>query len=53
VELKGVISGVERRRGRRGGIESEWWWAERNDRRERKSLRNEVHHANAVVWGPV
>ena len=22
-------------------------------RRERKSLRNEVHNANAVVWGPV
>mgnify|MGYP007072042934 CR=1 FL=1 len=22
-------------------------------RRERKSLRNGVHHANAVVWGPV
>eukprot|EP00982_Pelagococcus_subviridis_P004040 29029-Pelagococcus_subviridis.AAC.4 len=22
-------------------------------RRERKSLRNRVHHADAVVWGPV
>jgi hypothetical protein len=28
-------------------------WAERDDRRERKSLRNEVHNANAVVWEPV
>eukprot|EP00982_Pelagococcus_subviridis_P016721 31495-Pelagococcus_subviridis.AAC.3 len=27
-------------------------WAERLARRERKSLRNEVHDANAVVRGP-
>jgi hypothetical protein len=25
----------------------------RSDGRERKSLRNEVHNANAVVWEPV
>jgi hypothetical protein len=47
-ELKGVRSGVERRRGRglnaaRGG------WRDAPG----KSLRNGVHHANAVVWGPV
>ena len=53
VELKGVRSGVERRRGVCVGIESEGPWAERNDRRERKSSRNGVHRANAVVWGPV
>jgi hypothetical protein len=54
--------GVERRRqsvisrsrkASRSGIESEGPWAERCARRERKSLRNGVHHANAVVWGPV
>ena len=27
--------------------------AERDERREVKSLRIGVHHANAVVWGPV
>eukprot|EP00982_Pelagococcus_subviridis_P015691 31419-Pelagococcus_subviridis.AAC.9 len=32
------------------GIESEGW-AERDD--GQKSLRIGVHHANAVVWGPV
>jgi hypothetical protein len=30
------------------------WWAERDDRGEiLKSLRIGVHHADAVVWGPV
>ena len=52
VELKGVRGGVERRRGVCVGIETEGPWAERNIRRERKSLRNEVHNANAVVRGP-
>jgi hypothetical protein len=52
VELKGVRSGVERRRGVCVGIESEAW-AERDERREIKSLRIGVHHANAVVWEPV
>ena len=51
--MKGVRSGVERRRGVCVGIESEGPWAERNDRREMKSLRIGVHHADAVVWGPV
>ena len=49
--MNGVRSGVERRRGAsglkaRGG-------GRRETRRARKSLRNGVHHANAVVWGPV
>jgi hypothetical protein len=35
------------------GVEAEGWCAERDVDRERKSLRNEVHNANAVVWGPV
>ena len=35
------------------GIESEGPWAERDERRERKSLRIGVHHANVVVWEPV
>eukprot|EP00982_Pelagococcus_subviridis_P003154 24107-Pelagococcus_subviridis.AAC.1 len=39
VELKGVRSGVERRSSRCVGIVSEWWWAERNARRARKSWR--------------
>jgi hypothetical protein len=44
---------VERRRGGRvGRIESEGPWAERDARRERKSLRNGVHRADAVVRGP-
>jgi hypothetical protein len=34
------------------GIESEVW-AKRNDRREEKSSRNGLHHADAVVWEPV
>jgi hypothetical protein len=34
------------------GVEAEGWCAERDVDRERKSLRNEVHNANAVVWGP-
>jgi hypothetical protein len=45
VESKGVRSGVERRRGV-SGLGGEM-------RRERKSSRNGVHHANGVVWGPV
>ena len=32
--------------------DSEGPWAERDDGK-RKSLRIGVHHANAVVWGPV
>ena len=52
VEFKGVRSGVERRRARCVGIESEGPWAERCRRRE-KSLRIGVHHADGVVWGPV
>ena len=52
--MKGVRGGVERRRGVCVGIEtSEGPWAERNDRREVKSLRIGVHHADAVVRGPV
>ena len=47
-ELKGVEGGVC------VGIESEGWWAERNTiRRVETSLRIGVHHADAVVWGPV
>ena len=42
-----------REASRRVGIETTEVWAERDDRRERKSLRNEVHNANAVVWEPV
>jgi hypothetical protein len=53
VEFKGVRSGVVRRRGVCVGIESEGPWAEGNDCRERKSSRNGVHRADAVVWGPV
>ena len=34
------------------GVEAEGWCAERDVDRERKSLRNEVHDANAVVRGP-
>ena len=48
VELKGVRCGVERRRGRglkAGGVAERCAGA--------KSLRNGVHHANAVVRGPV
>jgi hypothetical protein len=55
-----VRAGVERRRGVCVGIETEGWWAERNilnctvrQERKKKSLRNGVHHANGVVWGPV
>jgi hypothetical protein len=51
--LKGVRGGAERRRGVRVGIETSEGRAERNARRERKSLRNGVHVANAVAWGPV
>ena len=52
VELKGVRFGVERPSSRCVGIESEGW-AERDERRERKSLRIGVHRADAVVWEPV
>ena len=41
-ELNGVEGG-DRKRGTLGG----------EMRREVKSLRNGVHHADAVVWGPV
>jgi hypothetical protein len=41
VELKGVEGG-DRKRGTLGG-----------EMRREKSLRIGVHHANAVVWGPV
>ena len=51
VEFTGVRSGFERRRGR--VLKAREGLAERDERRERKSLRNEVHNANAVVWGPV
>tara|TARA_B100001142_G_scaffold221931_1_gene220071 strand:- start:798 stop:968 length:171 start_codon:yes stop_codon:yes gene_type:complete len=51
-ELKGVRSGVVRRRCV-SGSKPTVVWAERGDRREVKSLRNGVHNANAVVWGPV
>jgi hypothetical protein len=44
--------GVERRRGVSFGIETEEC-AEGDERREIKSLRIGVHHANAVVRGPV
>ena len=56
-ESKDVRSGwmtfVERRRG--ACVEKETVvWADSNTRRDdRKSLRNEVHNANAVVWKPV
>ena len=47
-ELKGIARGVC------VGIETVAWWAERDDRGEiLKSLRIGVHHADAVVWGPV
>ena len=49
--MKGVRSGVERRRGVSGLKAGGLMGGER--RREIKSLRNSVHHANAVVWGPV
>jgi hypothetical protein len=41
--LKGVAVCRDRNRGVMGG----------ETRRERKSLRIGVHHANAVVWEPV
>ena len=47
--MKGVRSGVERRRGASGLKAREW--AERHA--GEKSLRIGVHHADAVVWGPV
>jgi hypothetical protein len=47
-ELKGVARGVSASKAARGPA-----LAERRMRRERKSLRNEVHNANAVVRGPV
>eukprot|EP00982_Pelagococcus_subviridis_P012563 31178-Pelagococcus_subviridis.AAC.21 len=50
VELKGVRSGVERRRGV-SGLKAGVMGGER--RREEKSLRIGVHHADAVVRGPV
>jgi hypothetical protein len=50
-ESKGVR--WSRKASRRIGIETEGLWAESDERRERKSLRNEVHNANGVVWGPV
>ena len=49
--MKGVRSGVERRASRCVGIESEGYVGGEM-RRERKSLRIDVHHANGVVWGP-
>eukprot|EP00982_Pelagococcus_subviridis_P007856 30761-Pelagococcus_subviridis.AAC.1 len=52
MRLKGVRSGVERRRGGRVGIETVAWWAESDDRnagKKRKSSRSGVHHADAVV----
>jgi hypothetical protein len=55
-EFIGVRSGVERRRGGRVGIETVAWWAESDDRnagKKRKSSRSGVHHADAVVRGPV
>ena len=45
MELKGRRRGVSGLKPRGGG--------RREKRREKKSLRNEVHHADAVVWGPV
>ena len=40
-----------RKAPRRFGIETEGW-AERDERRERKSSRNGVNRADAVVRGP-
>jgi hypothetical protein len=50
LKLKGVRR--SRKASRCVGIETVTW-AERNTRREEKSLRIGVHHANAVVRGPV
>jgi hypothetical protein len=53
--LKGVSGGVERHRGRglkgkqRGTLGGE----KRTPGEKVKSLRNEVHNANGVVWEPV
>ena len=52
-EFKGVRSGVERRRGVCVGIETEGPLMGGETRRVRNSLRDRVHHADAVVWGPV
>ena len=49
VAFKGVRSGVERRRGV-SGLKARDLGGEK---RREKSLRIDVHHANAVVWGPV
>ena len=51
VEFKGVRGGVERRRGV-SGSKAARGWAERDERRERKSSRNRMHRADAVVRGP-
>jgi hypothetical protein len=40
------LKGVEACRDRKRGVSGE-------KRRETKSSRNGVHHANGVVWGPV
>eukprot|EP00982_Pelagococcus_subviridis_P004907 29403-Pelagococcus_subviridis.AAC.3 len=53
VELKGVRSGVERRASRCVGIESSEGYVGGDNRRRNKSLRIGVHHADAVVRGPV
>ena len=47
--------GPRERSERRGGWSRKASEAELkgNARRERKSLRNGVHHDDAVVWGPV
>jgi len=50
--LKGVRSGVERRRGGCVGIETSEGWAERCAGKKSKSSRNGVHRADAVVRGP-
>ena len=46
-ESRGVEARRDRERGAAGGEKRA------RARRERKSLRNGVHHACAVVWGPV
>ena len=52
--MKGVGSGVERRRGA-SGLKPARGGGRRETRagRKSKSLRNGVHHADGVVWGPV
>ena len=51
--MKGVRIGVERHRDDRALKPRDPGRREMTDRRERKSLRIGVHHADAVVWGPV